>query len=69
MACLVVLGVVSGWTERIRLRWLLVATGLSAGAFSVLLALTDGRDGLLFGAADENEYLANLAIAPKQPEA
>ncbi len=64
----VVWAVVSGWVERARLRWLLVSTGLAAGAFAVLLALTDGRDGILFGAADENEYLANLPNTPPAAE-
>jgi hypothetical protein len=40
------------------------ATSIAAGAFAVLLALTDGRRGLLRGASDETEYLSNLVIAP-----
>jgi methylthioxylose transferase len=68
VACAVVWAVATGWVERVRLRWLLLATGLSTGAFSVLLALTGGQDGLLFGAADDNEYLANLGIAPPAGE-
>jgi methylthioxylose transferase len=68
VAAVVVWAVASGWIDRVRLRCLLAATGLAAGAFSVSLALTDGRDGLLFGAADDNEYLANLAIAPPARE-
>ncbi len=64
----VVWSVASGWVERVRLRWLMLATGVATGAFSVLLAPTDGRDGLLFGAADDNEYVANLAIAPPAGE-
>ena len=36
----------------------------TAGAFAVLLALTDGRKGLLLGADHETEYLANLDIIP-----
>ena len=60
----VVWSVVSGWIERARLRWVVTASGLGAAVFAVLLALTDGRDGILFGAADENEYLANLPNTP-----
>jgi hypothetical protein len=39
-------------------------TAVAAGAFAVLLALTDGRPGLLRGADHETEYLVNLEIAP-----
>lgn len=45
-------------------RTVFALTALTAGAFAVLLALTDGRDGLLRGADHETEYLANLEIIP-----
>lgn len=50
----------STWSKRT----LFALTALTAGAFAVLLALTDGRDGLLRGADHETEYLANLEIIP-----
>ena len=50
----------SAWS----MRTVLVATSVAAGAFAVFLALTDGRMGLLRGAAHETEYLVNLDIAP-----
>lgn len=53
-----------GWFSTARLRLIVAVTGLAAGAFATLLALTDGRDGLLYGVEDETEYLANLAITP-----
>ncbi|MEO7369939.1 MAG: hypothetical protein ABIZ69_03695, partial [Ilumatobacteraceae bacterium] len=53
-----------GWWDSLRMRWLLVATALGSMVFAVLLALTDGADGLLHGAEDKTEYLANLKITP-----
>ncbi len=41
-----------------------LVTALAAGAFAVLLALIDGRMGILRGADHKTEYLANLDIAP-----
>ena len=55
------------WTGRWStwpMRVVLAVTSATAGAFAVLLALTDGRRGLLRGADHETEYLANLDIAP-----
>ena len=55
------------WTGRWStgsMRAVQAATAVAAGAFAVFLALTDGRTGLLRGAAHETEYLANLDIAP-----
>lgn len=55
------------WTDRWSawsMRAVQLATAAAAGAFAVLLALTDGRPGLLRGAAHETEYLVNLEIAP-----
>jgi len=53
-----------GWFESARLRVVVLMTGLAAGAFATLLALTDGRDGLFYGVEDDSEYLANLPITP-----
>ncbi len=53
-----------GWWWRISIRSTIVVTALTAGAFAVLLAATDGRDGLVHGATDRTEYLVNLKIAP-----
>jgi len=55
------------WTRRwstLSIRTVVAVTALAAGAFAVLLALTDGRKGLLLGADHETEYLANLDIIP-----
>ncbi len=68
VAALVIGALANGWFERARLRVVVAATSISAGAFALLLALTDGRDGVLYGAADEHEYLANLSIAPPAGE-
>ena len=46
------------------IRTVVTVTAFAAGAFAVLLALTDGRDGLLYGADHETEYLVNLDIIP-----
>lgn len=64
IACIVVIAapiVIDRW----RLRWITLATGLTAGAFAVALALGDGADGLFYGATHPTEYYANL---PKTPE-
>lgn len=53
-----------GWFASARLRVVLAVTGIAAGAFATLLALTDGRDGLFYGVEDDTEYLANLAHTP-----
>ncbi|MEK7425937.1 MAG: hypothetical protein AAB131_19110 [Actinomycetota bacterium] len=60
----VILGTARSWWWRVRLRWLVPATGAAAGLFATLLALTDGTDGLLHGATDRTEYMVNLDIAP-----
>ncbi len=60
----VVVATYRGWWWQISIRSTMIVTSLTAGAFAVLLAATDGRDGLLHGAADRTEYLVNLKIAP-----
>jgi hypothetical protein len=37
---------------------------MGAGLFGLLLALTDGRDGLFYGVEEETEHLANPTITP-----
>lgn len=64
VASLIVVLAGRGWFASARLRVVLAATGASAGVFSTLLALTDGRDGLFYGVEDDTEYLANLPLAP-----
>jgi hypothetical protein len=68
IGALVVVSVWQGWWWKVRLRWVMVASGLGSGAFAVLLALTDRTGGLLFGAGDKTEYLANLKTAPPAAE-
>lgn len=60
--------VIGGWWWRVRLRWTIVASSIGAGAFATLLALTDGTDGVLYGAAHKTEYLSNLTSAPPAAE-
>ena len=68
LGALTVVAVIRGWFQRARLRVVVVVSSLGAGLFGLLLALTDGTDGVLFGAADDTEYLANLAAAPPAAE-
>ncbi len=68
LALWLVVSVQRGWWWRIRLRWVVVVASLAAGAFGVLLALTDGADGILHGAVHPTEYLANLEITPPAGE-
>ena len=58
----------SGWWWRVRQRWVLLASSLAAMLFATLLALSDGADGLRYGAEHKTEYLANLAKAPPAGE-
>jgi len=67
-AVVVVVSVVRGWWWHARLRWIVAASSTGAGAFALLLALTDGADGVLYGAVHRTEYLSNLAIAPPAAE-
>jgi methylthioxylose transferase len=53
-----------GWWWRMRTRTIVPTVAIGAAVFAVLLALTDGRDGLLHGAVDPTEYLANVANLP-----
>lgn len=64
----VVVGVARGWWWRVRLRVVVAASSVGAAAFAFMLALTDGADGVLRGAAHETEYLANLPLAPPATE-
>jgi methylthioxylose transferase len=64
VAALVAVGWWRGWWQRARQRWVVPAAAFGASVFAVLLALTDGLEGLRYGAAHDTEYLANLADAP-----
>ena len=68
IAALVSVGCWRGWWFTVRLRWVMLASALGATLFATTLALTDGVDGLLYGARHETEYLANLKIAPPAGE-
>jgi methylthioxylose transferase len=57
-----------GWWWRVRQRWVLCTTAIGAMAFSTLLALSDGTEGLRYGAEHKTEYLANVATAPPAGE-
>ncbi len=66
LAGLLAVAVSSGWWFRLSSNVVIALTSLGSGMFAVLLALVDGRDGLLYGAVDKTEYYANL---PKTPPA
>lgn len=68
IALTVVATVERGWWWRARLRWVVAASSAGSGAFAASLALTDGADGILYGAVHRTEYLANLATAPPASE-
>ena len=64
----VITGCACGWWARLRLRWLLLATAVASSTFATLLALTDGSDGILYGAQSNTEYLINVPKAPSGTE-
>ncbi len=68
VGAMVVVATASGWWWRLRTRTIVPLVAFSAAVFAVLLALTDGRDGLLRGAVHPTEYLANLRIMPSTGE-
>ncbi len=68
VAATVIASVHTGWAERVRLRTLMVSASVAAAVFALSLALTDGIDGVLHGATDPTEYLANLPSAPPAGE-
>jgi len=68
LAAGLVIGCWSGRWTALRLRWVVASTAVGAMAFAVLLALTDGADGLLYGADHDTEYLANLPALPAAGE-
>lgn len=53
-----------GWWWRWRTRTIIPIVAVGAAMFALLLAINDGRDGLLRGAVHPTEYLANLPIMP-----
>ena len=68
VGALVVVATARGWWWRLRTRTIIPLVAVGAAAFAVLLALTDGRDGLFRGAIHPTEYLANLQIMPSAGE-
>jgi hypothetical protein len=64
VAAVVVAGSARGWWARLRLRWLLLTTAGMSMLFAVLLALTDGTDGLLYSVTHKTEYLVNVPVTP-----
>ncbi len=60
IAAIVMLAVWTGWTQRARLRNVVLGASVSAIGFALSLALTDGADGVLNGARHRTEYLSNL---------
>ena len=68
IAALVVAGCWRGWWFTLRLRWVCLIAAIGAALFATALALTDGVDGILFGAAHKTEYVANLKVTPPAGE-
>lgn len=68
LASAVVVAHYRGWWKRARLRYVGAAAGIGASFFAVLLALTDGVNGLTYGANHPSEYLTNLSSAPPAGE-
>jgi hypothetical protein len=58
----------SGWFERARLRWIVLASAAGSALFAVMLALVDGVDGLRYGIDHPSEYLATLDQMPPTAE-
>lgn len=68
VATIVVGSVVRGWWWRAGDRSVVAASSLASGGFALLLASTDGADGVRHGAVHRTEYLANLAVTPPAGE-
>lgn len=68
VAALVCRGCWSGWWWRIRQRWVVASAAVASSLFAALLALTDGLDGLRYGAEHKTEYLATLSTKPPAGE-
>ena len=68
VAALVVVGCWRGWWFTLRLRWVCLIAAIGAAMFATALALTDGVDGILFGAAHKTEYVVNLKVTPPAGE-
>ena len=64
----VCIGCWSGWWWRVRQRWVVAAAAIGSASFAVLLAVTDGLDGLRYGAEHKSEYLATLSTKPPAGE-
>ena len=47
---------------------MIAATAIGSASFAVLLAVTDGLDGLRYGAENKSEYLATLSTKPPAGE-
>jgi hypothetical protein len=60
VALVVVLAVSYSWFWTAPLRKVALASGAGAMAFATALALTDGADGVLHGAAHDSEYVSGL---------
>ena len=64
LAGVIAAGCWRGWWWCVRQRWVVLATAVGAALFASLLALSDGLDGLRYGAAHETEYLIYLRYTP-----
>ncbi len=68
LGAMVVVATVRAWWWQLRTRSIIPLVAVGAALFAVLIALTDGHDGLLRGAVHPTEYLANLQIMPSTGE-
>ncbi len=68
VAAAVAAGVWFDWFHRARIRTIVATCSVAATGFALMLALTDGTDGVLNGARHPTEYLANLPKAPPAGE-
>jgi methylthioxylose transferase len=66
-ACAVVWLAYRPWWASARLTAIAWVSGVAGALFAALLALTDGRDGLLYPVTHETEYLAVIADLPPIP--
>ncbi len=66
VAALVCVGCWSGWWWRIRQRWVIAVAAIGSSAFATLLALTDGLDGLRYGAKSQDRVPRHTGVTSRR---